>query len=328
MYQRLALAALFLAAPFGSAQETHPWSAGVAKVDITPDYAVRLSGFGFRRTESEGVTQKIWAKALALAWKDGPPAVVIAVDNLGIPTYMRDELTRRLQKKANLQPDRLAITASHTHTAPMLTNVAPNLFSMPIPKEHQANIDRYTKELTDNLEKVALAALADRKPARLAYGVGTARFAMNRRTKGGPIDHDLPLLAVYGKDDKLRALHVAYACHCVTLSNNKVSGDWAGYAQEILEENHPGALALVSIGCGADQNPTSGVTGDKADICRAQGAEIAAEVRRLLGGFLAPVRGELAIKMKKFELPLADLPTKEQWEAKTKQKGPVGYHPR
>ena len=38
---------------------------GVAAVDITPDYPVRLSGFGFRRTESEGVTQRIWAKALA-----------------------------------------------------------------------------------------------------------------------------------------------------------------------------------------------------------------------------------------------------------------------
>ena len=39
---------------------------GVAKRDITPDYPVRLSGFGFRRTESEGVTQRIWAKALAI----------------------------------------------------------------------------------------------------------------------------------------------------------------------------------------------------------------------------------------------------------------------
>src|SRR6476469_1800665 len=40
---------------------------GVASVDVTPDYAVRLSGFGFRRTESEGVTHRIWAKAIAFA---------------------------------------------------------------------------------------------------------------------------------------------------------------------------------------------------------------------------------------------------------------------
>ncbi len=309
-----------------SSQDKLPWSVGVAKIDVTPSYPVRLSGFGFRRTESEGVTQKIWAKALAIEADRQSPAVLITVDNLGIPTYMVDEVARRLQAKAKLPPDRLAITATHTHTAPMLKNVAPTLFSVPIPADHQQRIDRYTAELTDHLENVALAALADRKPARLAFGIGKATFGMNRRTKGGPVDHDLPLLAVYAENDKLRAIYLTYACHCVTLSNNKISGDWAGFAQSILEENHPGAVALVSVSCGADQNPTSGVTGDKVDIARAQGAEIATEVRRLLGGTLTPVSGELLTKVKKFELPLAELPTKEQWEAKAKQKGAVGYH--
>jgi putative membrane-bound dehydrogenase-like protein len=315
-----------LASNSAIAQERLLYLVGVAKVDITPDYPVRLSGFGGRRTESEGVTQKIWAKALAIQGKNQAPAVLITVDNLGIPAYMVEEIARRLQAKVKLPPERLAITATHTHTAPMLRNVAPTLFSVPIPEDHQERIDRYTTELTDHLEKVALAALADRKPARLAYGIGTAKLATNRRTKGGPVDHDLPLLAVYGDNDKLRAVYVTYACHCVTLSNNKVSGDWAGFAQNILEENHPGAIALVSVGCGADQNPTSGVTGDKTDIARAQGAEIAAEMRRLLGVYLTPVSGELTTKVRKLELPLADLPTKEQWQAKAAKKGPVGYH--
>ena len=40
---------------------------GVAKVDITPDYPIRLSGYGSRRTESDGVAQRIRAKALAIS---------------------------------------------------------------------------------------------------------------------------------------------------------------------------------------------------------------------------------------------------------------------
>jgi hypothetical protein len=32
-------------------------------------------------------------------------------------------------------------------------------------------------------------------------------------------------------------------------------GDYAGYAQEYFEEDHPGATALFMMGCGADQNP-------------------------------------------------------------------------
>ncbi|HSG71635.1 MAG TPA: hypothetical protein VLA12_14535, partial [Planctomycetaceae bacterium] len=46
------------------------WTVGVATVDITPDYPVRLNGFGFRREESEGVRQRIHAKALAIGNSD------------------------------------------------------------------------------------------------------------------------------------------------------------------------------------------------------------------------------------------------------------------
>ena len=108
-------------------------SAGVASVDITPDYAVRLSGFGFRREESEGVRQHIHAKALALAGQGEAPAVLITVDNLGIPDTMTKEIAQRLAKKASIDPTCLSISASHTHTAPMLTNVCPTLSAFPFP---------------------------------------------------------------------------------------------------------------------------------------------------------------------------------------------------
>src|SRR5215211_3979768 len=74
-------------------------SVGVAAVDITPDYNVRLNGFGNRRTESEGVTAKIWAKAIAI--DDGGEngtgkTVLITADNLGVPAYMTQEVAKRL----------------------------------------------------------------------------------------------------------------------------------------------------------------------------------------------------------------------------------------
>jgi putative membrane-bound dehydrogenase-like protein len=326
---RLSLAALLvcLIPPLSATAGTQDaYNVGVAQIDITPSYPVRLSGFGFRRTESEGVTQRIWAKALAL--DDGTPAVVVTVDNLGIPAGMVETVAARLEKKAKLPRDRFAVTASHTHTAPMLKGVAPTLFGMPIPKEHQEHIDRYTTELTDKLEKVALAALADRKPARLSWGIGKAGFAINRRTKGGPVDHDLPVLVVRDTKGKVRAIYVSYACHCVTLSNNKISGDWAGYAQEQIQDAFPGAIALVSVGCGADSNPSSGVTGDKSEIASRQGGEIAAEVKRLAGGALTPIKGKITASTRRFELPLADLPTREQWEAKAQRTNAIGYHAR
>src|SRR5262245_29322237 len=214
--------------------------AGVARADITPKYAVRLSGYGSRRAESGGVAQPIWAKALAI----GADAVLIlTVDNLGVP----EELTAEVAKRVKLPRERVALCSSHTHSAPMLTNVGPTLFGTPIPPEHQKNIDRYTKELADALAKVAQAALDDRKPAKIAWAKGKAAFAANRRTAGGPVDHDLPVLRVADADGKLRALLVNYACHCTTLGGewNKLHGDWAGCAQELLERANPGTVAMI-----------------------------------------------------------------------------------
>src|SRR5260370_9578514 len=109
------------------------------------------------------------------------------------------------------------------------------------------------------------------------------------------------MLVVRDLNGKLRAVYVSYACHCVTLSNNKISGDWAGFAQEMIQRNHPEAIALVSIGCGADANPSSGVARARTDLAAQQGAEIAREAERLLGNYLAPLAGDRTTNMSHFD---------------------------
>ncbi len=298
---------------------------GIAAIEVTPKYAIRLNGFGFRRSESEGVYQRLWVKALAIGKER--PTVVLTVDNLGIPSELVAELAGRLAKHG-VSAERLAITATHTHTAPMLQGANQTLFGVPIPKEHLERIAKYTREFVDAMEKATVAALKDRKPARLHWGIGSVGFASNRRTAGGPVDHDLPILTVRSLDHRLRAIWFNYACHAVTLSHNKIGGDWPGYAQQAIEDDHPGAIALCSIGCGADSNPSSGVTGDKIEIAQRQGAEIAREVRRLLKGYLAPVSGPIEIATKTIELPLAPLPTREEWQKRANRKDAVGHHAR
>ncbi len=310
-----------------AAEPALPYKAGVAKADVTPEHAIRLNGFGFRRTESEGVYQKIHARALAV--DDGKaPCVILTVDVLGIPADVYDELAKRLEKKAGIKKERLAVAATHTHTGPMLAGANPTLFGVPIPKEHQANIDKYTPVFLDKLEAVALAAVKDMKPAKLEWGVGKVTFATNRRATAGPTDHDLPTLFVKDDKGKVRAVYLSYACHCVTLSHNRIGGDWAGYAADGIEDTFEGAVALVAIGGGADQNPNSGVTGGKEDVANTQGREIAAEVRRLSKNFLAPLKGDVTAKVTTLELALAELPTRKEWEEKAKRMDAIGHHAR
>lgn len=300
--------------------------AGFAKQDITPGYPVRLSGFGFRRTESEGVQQRVWAKAMALG--DEQPFVVVTVDNLGCSLAIRDRLLERL-KGSGITSERFAIAASHTHTAPMLEGVCPTLFGQPIPPDHLQHIRQYTIEFTDKLEKVVLAALADRRKCHLGWTVGSVGFAMNRRTKGGPVDHDLPVLAASDPaTGKIRGIWATYACHAVTLSHNRVGGDWPGHAQQAIEDAFPGAVALVSIGCGADSNPNSGVTGDKVDVASRQGLEIGKEVERVIRVGLDPLGPPTTARLETVSLDFTSHPTRKDFEVRAQKQDYIGHHAR
>jgi hypothetical protein len=298
---------------------------GVASVDITPEYPVRLSGYGGRRLPNTGVAQHIFAKALAIGGDEEGPAVVVTVDNCGVPASMRDEVLKRLAAKTKVVNERLAICSSHTHCAPMLIGMLPNLFGMDIPAEHLPAIERYTRELTDAIEKVVLAALADRKPATLAWSVGKVGFAANRRSfPMKPVDHDLPVLRATSTDGKVRAIFTSYACHCTTIGIDEIHGDWAGCAQEALQREFPGAIALTAMGCGADQNPNPRRT---MELVKQYGEDLGAEAKRLVLGEMKPVNGPVKCDAKQIELAFGTLPTREEWQALAASKTPaIAYH--
>lgn len=299
--------------------------AGAAAVDITPDYPVRLSGYGSRRNENQGVAQHIFAKALAIGSDEEGPAVLVTVDNVGVPGTMREEVLRRLAAKTKLRDERFAIASSHTHCAPMLAGVLPNLFGMDIPAEHVPAIERYTRELTDKIEQVVVAALAKREPVQLAWGIGRVSFAANRRGLPiKPVDHDLPVLRVVGADGKVRAILTNYACHCTTIGIESIHGDWAGCAQEALQREFPGAIALTAIGCGADQNPNPRRT---MELVAQYGEALGAEAKRLVNEKLTPVNGSLDCRTKRIELAYDTLPTREEWQALAASKtAAIAYH--
>jgi putative membrane-bound dehydrogenase-like protein len=299
---------------------------GVARIDITPSYPIRLSGYAVRTSEASNVVQKLWTKVLAIGSDKEGPALLITVDNTGVPKHVRDEVVARFARK-KINPDRVSICSSHSHTTPYLAGYLPTLFGAPLPPEHQAHVDRYTTELTDAIESVALAALKDRRPGRLSWGQSKAGFAANRRTKGGPVDHDLPMLVVSDAKGKLRAVLVNYACHCTTIDpkDNQICGDWAGYTQEYLERDHTGAIVLVAIGCGADSNPQP-----RPGLNYAQnfGQEIATNINQLLQRKLASIHGPLECHAKEIAIPLDTPPTRAEFETRAKQSDYVGYHAR
>ena len=309
---------------------------GLARVDVTPRTPIRLSGYAGRTGESTGVAQKLHARALAVGeGKDA--AVLVTVEVLGVPATVTEEVADRLRTKEGLPRERLAVCATHTHAGPTVRDVAPQILTGAVTPEEKAHIDAYRRELTDHIEQAALRALADRRPARLGWAQGAVGFAVNRRVvesgrwvrigenPAGPVDRSLPLLRVTDPAGRVRGLVVNYACHCTTLGSDftRVHGDWAGVAAELLEAKHPGAVAMVAIGCGGDANPSPR---GKEEMTRTHGQAVADEVGRLLAGPFRPLAGPPTCKLRRLDLPLAPLPTRPQWEERARGKGrPADY---
>jgi len=304
---------------------------GVARMDVTPEYPIRLTGYAARSDPSTGAAQRLWAKALAIGSDRQGARVLVTVDNCGVSRLIIDEVASRLERRAGLKRENFAVASSHTHSGPMVRGFAANIFVRDLTSEEALAIDRYTAELTDKLEAVVVAALKDRRSGTLHRGEGRVGFGANRRTAGGPVDPALSILVAKDTDGSVRVVVANYACHCTTLGHqiNEHHGDWAGFAQEALEQDHPGAVAMITIGCGADSNPSPrGGEDFGMALAKAHGRALATEAGRVMAGELKPLPRLPLTAMRRFDLPFQALPTREEWEKRAKESGIVGYHAR
>lgn len=308
---------------------------GIARIDITPEGPIRLAGFGARtKSESDGVIHRLAAKALAFGSDEEGPSIFITVDLLGIPGHITTKLAEQLSGKIGINQANLVICASHTHGAPEVGNAlnilqyrGDSFSDSLLTLEHMVHISQYTHQLAEKLETVAIAAMKDRQPSHVAWGQGQAGFARNRRAQGGPVDPALPILRVNDAQGKLRAVLVNYACHGTTLPGdvNKIHGDWMSEAQRLIEAKHPGATAMIAIGCGGDANPNPR---GKLEHITMHGQEIATQVDVLLNSQLQPLSSPPAGRMKWVQLPFAHIPTVPELIAQTNDKSVKGYYAR
>jgi len=248
------------------------WMAGAAAVNITPDGPVWLAGFANRKVPSQGVGLPIFTKALAIKDSAGTPMVIVTMDLVGVPRQVRTEVERRAGERFGLRPECLLLNASHTHSAPALSRrqveEAHDTFGTVIPPGLVEKAEAYPAIVADKIVEVIGEALSRLQPVEMDYNHAHAGFAMNRRlpvgleiwheaNPDGPVDSDVPVLRVAGKDGKVIAILFGYACHntSVTGITPLLNGDYAGFAQKDLESAHPGAVALFVQGAAGDQNP-------------------------------------------------------------------------
>ncbi len=323
---------LFLAAAaLGSVSAADsPWKAGVAKVAVTPVEPMWMAGYASRTRPADGKLTELWAKALVLEDQDGNRGVVVTLDLVGIDRELSQALCDSLKVQYGLQREQIVICTSHTHSGPVVgSNLAPLHYLLLDETQRQA-VDAWVATFQMQVVAVVGEAIGKLAPSELTWGSGTTTLAVNRRnnpaaeapqwrTEGkllGPSDHDVPVLAVRDAEGNLTAVLFGYACHATTLSGYQWSGDYPGYAQIDLEQEHPGCVALFFAGCGADQNP---LPRDTVELARHYGQRLATAVDSvLLTSHMHAVAGTLRTTYAEIDLPLDTLPTREAIELNSK----------
>jgi hypothetical protein len=245
------------------------WKAGTATATITPQKMLFMAGYAARTKPAEGKVQELFAKAFALEDEQGGRLVFVTLDLIGVPQWLRHAVAARAEKEFKLSPANLVMNASHTHSGPSLRKGP--LLEKDLENPQLRDAIEYSQKLEDDIVGAIGQAIAGLQPARLTWNKARCGFAMNRRrdytlppdhpnankapNPDGPVDHEVPALRVEAPDGTLRAALFGYACHNTSLGFYNYCGDYAGFAQQYLQEHRRGFTALFVMGCGADQNP-------------------------------------------------------------------------
>lgn len=261
------------------------WKAGLASVIVTPEKFIWMAGYAGRNKPAEGKWQDLFAKALVLEDEAGKQQVIVTLDLIGVPQELRRRIAARLEEKHGVPSAGLFMNASHTHSGPELRRrpQPPTEEELKNPKVRDAW--EYTQSLEQKINAAIDAAFTDLRPARLTWNQARAGFAMNRRrdyslpadhpnankapNPAGPVDQSVPALRIESPEGEARGVLFGYACHNTCLGAYHWCGDYAGYAQEYLQQHRPGFTAMFVTGCGADQNPyprRSGVVPGVSDL--------------------------------------------------------------
>lgn len=269
--------------------------AGAAVVDITPSPGLMMSGYAARTEPALGTHDPLTARALVV----GDTAVVVA-DVLGID----ETSSARIRARSGFADDRVVVVATHTHGGPR---------SMERRGGGRAD-PQFLKQLEDGCVDAIRQAAARRQPARLIAGNGAnPGIAFNRRRDSGPIDPNVPVLRVQGRDGHVIAVVFAHGCHPVVLGagNRLYTSDFPHYARRAVEHAHPAAVALFLPGCSGDvstgHSPESSISTDvPPDRTYAEAERLGLRLgESVLAAALRPAVGTITAHSMAVDLPLA-----------------------
>ena len=265
-FQLLLLAIFFVSLSFTTPDTVVPENnlqAGAAKVIITPQTPIPMSGYGGRNEPFKGVHDDVYARIVV--FNDGKnKAAIISAEIVGISNTFWQEVTEAIEKKYGIKKEFVFLCAVHNHNGP-----STNVYN----ESNTPGVHAYTKELKDKLLATTGMALKNMVPVNIGVGKGQCKMNINRRAQNGkgqislgrnpygPCDQEVGVLRIEDKAGKPVSIIMNWPCHATVLGpkNYMISGDWPGAASQYVEkEFSDNFVAPVTIGASGDINPIYG----------------------------------------------------------------------
>ncbi len=236
------------------------FSAGVAKVNITPSAPVVMAGYGARTEPFRGVNDSIFAAATV--FDNGiKRALIITAEVLSFCHRSWEELTGRIEKETGIERRYIILAPVHNHGAPSTRIYSDNI---------DEDLLAYNMDLRDKLVRAASEAVSNMRPAMIGSGSGICKMSMNRRALNanggirlgrnpyGLCDQEVGVVRIDDREGVPFSIFVNWPTHATVMGggNYFITGDWPGAARRYIERESPWpVITTVTAGASGDIDP-------------------------------------------------------------------------
>ena len=245
---------------------------GTASVDITPNKAVALWGqFGLRLSTKPDTP--LTANVVALESGDARTTLV-SLDLLQLPEVFVQAIRDAVAKRdASINVQDMVLTATHTHTAPVLRPGTPGI---PV-NDQTMTVEETNAFLADRISDGIVAAWKNVAPGKMSYGLDRNSIGFGRRAVyangsaqmygntnradfvnlEGMDDDDVGSIFFYDRQDNLKAIIVNVACPSqVVESQSSINADFWLPVRDNLKARYGEGIVVLGWGAAAgDMSP-------------------------------------------------------------------------
>jgi len=269
--------------------QTGRLSFGWASVDITPEEPVAVAGQYHARI-TDKVDDRLTATALAIETHNGQgaidQAVLVSCDLAVIRTMLQDRVRKLAALRLpDLDVEKIVLCATHTHTAPSITDVTQEhhpydfmgMWAYRIPEQGVMRPARYVEFLAQRLAEAVVGAWKNRGEGSVSWALSYAVVGHNRRAVyadkravmygdtndpnfshiEGPSDPTIDLLFFWNRDKEISGMAIAVPCPAQEVEGRRsMSADFWHDVRAVLRKRYGAELPILAL-CGAsgDQSP-------------------------------------------------------------------------